>query len=779
MQINPEIEQITDYAIAIAKKKGHEYVLLEHLLVALVSYEPFYHVLKRYGVQVDEMIMEIESYLEGLLQTPPSDPDYQPKRTNTLERVFNRAVTQVLFSGRKYVSTIDLFLSISAETNSHAHYLILKYGIEDKEKFAEHWNQHYNNKRGGLTDTQSAELLEEHCTNLSKLAEEDKLEPLIGRSEEIRDAIEILAKKFKSNVMMIGDPGVGKTAIVEGLAQKIIEKDVPEFLENHTVWSLEIGSLLAGSKYRGDFEEKFKKVITALEQLENGILFIDEAHTMKGAGAAGQGTSLDFANMLKPVITRGKIKVIANTTWDEYYESFEKDKALMRRFYNLTIDEPDHDTTIKILSGVAQRLEEFHDVTILPKAITSAVELSSRYIHDRKNPDKAIDVLDAACARERAKDVKEAVIGDNKVIRVVSKLTGVPQERLQHDQSENLVSLKNNIDDKLYGQEEAVEEVLDKIYVNFSGLTEENKPVASFLFIGPTGTGKTELAKLISEHLEMELLRYDMSEYQEKHTVAKLIGAPPGYVGYEDGSLGGGKLISDVTKHPYSVLLLDEIEKAHPDVSNVLLQILDEGKITSSSGKSVSTRNCIVIMTSNLGAADNEKNNIGFAKDLQRSGEEDKAVKEYFRPELRNRLDAIVKFKRLGDMDVRKIVIKFVNELKDSLKPKQIKLNVTEALITHIAEVGYDTALGARPIKRKIAELLKSPLSKRILFEGLRDTTVTADFVDDEVVFSNGQGAPVPPAQKPQAIEPPPGHANEDGYIVLDVFKPKSDQKDE
>jgi len=337
MQINPEIEQITDYAIALAKKRGHEYVLLEHLLVALLSYEPFYFCIKGYGVKIDDMIADIEGYLDELLptQTQGHPIDEQPKRTNSLERVFNRAVTQVLFSGRRYVTTIDLFLSISSETNSHAHYFILKYGVDDKENFAEYWNEHYNDTKGGLSDAQSAELLEEHCTNLSARAEDGELEPLIGRSEEVNDAIEILAKKFKSNVLMIGDPGVGKTAIVEGLAQKIVAKTVPGFLHNHTVWELNISDMLAGSKYRGDFEDKFKKVINALEASGNGILFIDEAHTMKGAGAGG-GSSLDFANMLKPVITRGKIKVVANTTWDEYYESFEKDKALMRRFYNLT-----------------------------------------------------------------------------------------------------------------------------------------------------------------------------------------------------------------------------------------------------------------------------------------------------------------------------------------------------------------------------------------------------------------------------------------------------------
>lgn len=729
MQPNPEIEQITDHAISMAKERNSEYVLVEHLFASLVSYEPFYNCLAAYGVNVEHLIKDIDSYFDSL---PESSSVTQPKRTTVLERVFNRAVTQVLFSNRQYVTTIDLFLSIAAETSSYAHYLILKHGIDNKEDFTLFWNEHYRADKKSKNG-QKVNALEEHCTNLSAMAAAGELEPLIGRAEEVRDAVEILAKKFKSNVLMIGDPGVGKTSITEGLAQKIIAEEVPEFLFNHTVWSLEIGSLLAGSKYRGEFEEKFKQVIAALEADGKCILFIDEAHTMKGAGA-GSSSSLDFANMLKPVITRGKIKVIASTTWDEYSESFEKDKALMRRFYNLVIDEPDHDTTIKILTGVASRLEEFHNVHIDPAAITSAVELSARYIHDRKNPDKSIDILDAACAKERAENNKGATITEDNIISQLSKVSGVPTERLKHDQSTNLMSLKSNIDDKLYGQEDAVATVLEKIYVNFSGLTEENKPVASFLFVGPSGAGKTELARLLSQSLEMELLRYDMSEFQEKHTVAALIGAPPGYVGF-DAANGSGKLVSDISKNPYSVILFDEIEKAHPDVSNIFLQMLDEGKVTSSSGKSVSVRNCIIIMTSNLGAAANERNNIGFGQQLSRSGEEDAAVKEFFRPELRNRLDAIVKFNKLDGTSVKKVIVKFVNELNSNLKPKGIKLHVTETVIDHLAAVGYDDALGARPIKRKIDELLKSPLSKRILFESLRDLHITVDLVNGEIVF--------------------------------------------
>jgi len=761
MQINPEIEQITDYAITIAKKKEHHYVLIEHLLLSLIRFDAFNKVLIKYGVEVDLLDHELDYYLDSLVNLTNKDYDGHPKRTNGLERVFNRAGTQVLFTGRRYITTVDLYLSITSETNSHAHYFLLKYGIE-KEAFTGFWNENYKQGKVTLNDEQVKEVLEEHCTNLNQLAREGDLEPLIGRSAELQDAIEILAKKFKSNVLMIGDPGVGKTAIVEGLAQKIENGDVPEFLKGHEIWSLEVGSLLAGSKYRGEFEEKFKDVIKALEATDNAILFIDEAHTMHGAGA-GTNSSLDMANMLKPAITKGKLKVVASTTWEEYYETFEKDRAMMRRFYNLSIDEPDHDTTIKILQGLSTRLEEYHDVNIDPAAINIAVDLGTRYIHDRKNPDKSIDLLDAACAKQRAKDNAGVIITPDLIYVEANKLTGIPTERLKNEDCDKVRNLESRVKERLYGQDEVVDTVLKRINVSFAGLNSDNKPVASFLFLGPTGTGKTELAKLLSENLDMELLRYDMSEYQEKHTVATLIGAPPGYVGYDDSNLGGGKLINDLSKDPFSIILFDEIEKAHPDVSNVLLSMLDEGKITSSSGKTVNCTNAIIILTSNLGARDNENNNIGFGTELERTGSEDKALKEYFKPELRNRLDAIVKFNKLDTLSIKKIVNKFLNQLKKNLSKKGISINVTEPVVEYLAEVGYDRKMGARPLSRKIDELLKVPLSEKILFENLRDTDIaiqltaekTIDFVNKN---SGGQEAAV----------------NENGFIVLDQFKPKA-----
>ena len=756
MQNNPEIEQIVDAAVKMARDRQHEYVMTEHVLLSLIRHDPFNRVLTKFGIDVARLDQELESYLSSIV-TLVSSTDVQPKKTNALERVFNRALTQVLFTGRRTISTIDLYLAMMSETNSHAHYFLLKYGVQKKE-FAEFYQANYKQSDVKLTNQQATEILAEHCVNLTELAQQDRLEPMIGRSAELDEMITVLARKFKANVLMVGDPGVGKTAIVEGLAQEISAGRVPEFLKGHEVWGLEVGSLLAGSKYRGEFEEKFKAVITALETKKNCILFVDEAHTMKGAGASSQ-SSLDMANMLKPSITKGSLKVIASTTWEEYYESFEKDRALMRRFHRVGIDEPDEATTEQILIGLSPRLESFHNVLIDTDAITAAVHLSGRYIHDRKNPDKSIDLLDGACAKERVKDLGNVTVTKEMIMEQLSRVTDVPMDRLENERSAKIVDLESNIKQRLYGQDTAVDRVLERVYINFSGIGNAKRPIASFLVLGPTGTGKTELAKLLSEHLDMKLLKYDMSEFQERHTVSGLIGAPPGYVGFEDGNLGGGKLISDISKHPFSILLFDEIEKAHPDVINIMLQMLDEARITSSNGKTVDLKNCIIIMTSNLGARDNESNNIGFGQSLEKTGSEDKAMKEFFKPELRNRIDCVCKFDKLDTLAIKKVVVKFVDELKDSLMNKNIRLNLTEAVVNLLADKGYDSKMGARPLGRKIDELIRVPLSKRILFDRLENCSISAIVVKDLVEF---------------VIDPPllTPVVNEDGYIVLDSIDP-------
>ena len=756
MQNNPEIEQIVDSAVKLARDRKHEYVITEHVLLSLIRHEPFRRVLEKFGVDVNLLDQELNTYLDSLA-TLVTNKDIQPKKTNALERVFNRALTQVLFTGRRTISTVDLYLAMMAENNSHAHYYLLKYGVK-KAEFVEFYNVNYKQSEVKLTDQQATEILSEHCINLTDLAREDRLEPMIGRSAELDEMITVLARKFKANVLMVGDPGVGKTAIVEGLAQEISAGRVPAFLKGHELWSLEVGSLLAGSKYRGEFEEKFKAVITALETKKNCILFVDEAHTMKGAGASSQ-SSLDMANMLKPAITKGSLKVVASTTWEEYYESFEKDRALMRRFHRVGIDEPDDVTTEQILIGLSPRLELFHNVMIDTDAITAAVHLSSRYIHDRKNPDKSIDLLDGACARERVKDIGNVTVTKAMIMEQLSRVTDVPMDRLENERSAKIVELESNIKQKLYGQDAAVDRVLERVYINFSGIGNDKRPIASFLFLGPTGTGKTELAKLLAENLDMKLLKYDMSEYQERHTVSSLIGAPPGYVGFEDGNIGGGKLISDVSKNPFSVLLFDEIEKAHPDVINIMLQMLDEARITSSNGKTVDLKNCIIIMTSNLGARDNENNNIGFGQDLEKTGSEDKAMKEFFKPELRNRIDQVCKFVKLDTLAIKKVVVKFVDELKSNLAEKNIKLTLAEPVIDMLADKGYDNKMGARPLSRKIDELIRVPLSKRILFDRLENCTIHAVMKDDKIEFVTDESV----------IQPV---VDEEGYIVLDQINP-------
>jgi len=735
MTNSPEIESIIEQAIIFAKDKKHEYCTVEHLLLALVSHPPFKKCLVSFGADIELMMQDINSYLDSLHAIVSNKEEVTPRKTNSLERVMNRTVTQVLFTGRRQVTTIDLYLSIAAEGNSHAHYFLLKYGIH-KAEFLTHWQKTYKGSEytNHLTETQADEILDENTINLTTLAKQGKLEPVIGRSSELQDIVNVLAKRFKSNVLMVGDPGVGKTAIVEGLAQQIVEDNVPDFLKDHELYSLEIGGLLAGSKYRGDFEEKVKNVIDALNTKKKAILFIDEAHTMQGAGSATNG-AVDFANMIKPAITKGTLKVLASTTWEEFYESFEKDRALMRRFYKISIDEPSKDSTIRILKGLSVRLSEFHEVEINEDAILTAVEKADRYIQDRKNPDKSIDLLDAACAKQRAANNKGAVITKQLINEQVEKYTGVPADKLNGDNLDRIHNLEINIKEKLYGQDETVEQVLERVYVSFAGIGTETKPMSSFLFLGPTGTGKTELAKLLSKNLDMPLLKYDMSEYSEKHSVSSLIGPPPGYVGFNDSQVQGGRLISDLSKSPHSIMLFDEVEKAHPDIFNIFLQMLDEGRVTGSNGKEVSCKNTIIILTSNLGSQDSEKLNIGFS-DQEKTGEDDKALKEFFKPEFRNRLDLVCKFKKLDMLAIKKIVIKFTEELKKSLLEKHnITLNLTENVVEYLAEKGYDKKMGARPLARKIDELIRVPLSKKILFEKIKNANVTANLLDGKIDF--------------------------------------------
>ncbi len=761
IQPNPEIEVVINSAGENAKRFNHEYVTLEHLLQALINYQPFNDMLKKFGVDVDTMNTDIEMFHAQAMYMVSEEPIEQPKKTHALERVFNRALTQVLFSGRTQIQIIDVFLSLTTEGNSHAAYFVLKSGI-DREALVTFYRENYQEgkARKAAVRSRATEILEEHCDDLNQQAVDGKIDPVIGRDHELDEIAHVLAKRNKSNVLMVGDPGVGKTAIAEGLAKRIVDGEVPEYLKDYTVYNLDIGSLLAGSKYRGEFEEKLKDVLKALHLRGKCILFIDEAHQMRGAGGSGSGSNVDFANMIKPALTKGKIKVIASTTWEEYTQSFEKDRALMRRFYRLTVDEPSPAVAKDILRGLRGHFEEFHGGSISDEALDSAVDLSVRYQTDKKLPDKAIDLIDTACAKLKI-TVTNWTVNKRHIMEALSKSAKVPLEQLTNEQNgagNNLQSIESIIKQKLYGQDASVDTVLEHIYVSRAGLKSLNKPIGSFLFTGPTGVGKTELAKLLCENLGMKLLRYDMSEYQEKHSIAKLIGAPPGYVGYDDGNLGGGLLISDIEKNPHAVILFDEVEKAHPDVANILLTVMDEGIVTSSNGKKADCRNCVLIMTSNLGAADNERNNIGFGRDLQKTGEDDRAVKEFFKPEFRNRLDAICKFNKLADDSRRKIVHKFISELNDLMNDRHIKIKLTDAAVELLLVKGFDPKMGARPLSRKISELIKVPVSKKILFESVEShSTITVDAVNEEMSFV---------VQKDQMAMP---EIDSNGYIVLET----------
>jgi ATP-dependent Clp protease ATP-binding subunit ClpA len=738
------LQTIFENSIKLAKKLGHEYITIEHLVCSIMSDADSYNQIQEFGADANFIRSNLEHYLKNNLNDIKSeDSDVKPKKTHSIERVLNRCFSQVLFSGRQRMEIFDIVVSVMSEKNSFAFYFLTKGGIT-KEKFVNHFQEvlssNEEQEQPVASPNQIERVINQFCTNLSLLAKQRKIDPVIGRDEEIENIQLVLARRNKCNVLMVGEPGVGKTAIAEGIARKIFEKKVPKFIQDHQVYTLDISALLAGSKYRGDFEERIKAVLAALEKKGKIILFIDEAHMMQGAGAANQSSN-DLANILKPILTKGVIKLIASTTWEEYRKHFEKDRALMRRFQRITIDEPSQEVTIKILKGIKKYYEKHHNVKITDAAIDQAVKLSIKYMPDKKLPDKAIDILDCASARYKLKDDPETdgveqIVDLEQVTYELSKMINMPLESVAQKESKNLADLEGGLKSVVYGQDSAVSNLLDKIFVAQAGMKLPNKPIGCFLFTGPTGTGKTETAKQLSQKMNMPLLRFDMSEYQEKHSVAKFIGAPPGYVGYEENA---GQLITKLQETPNCILLLDEIEKAHQDVTNVLLQFMDNGFITGSNGKVADGRNCILIMTSNLGARDNESNTIGFG-DLGKDGEDDKAVKKFFAPEFRNRLDSIVKFTSLSHNTVCQIVEKFISELNAQVKEKNIEIVATTEAVDWMATKGYDKKMGARPLARLIDNKIKSPLSRRILFGDLKDGgVITISIVNDDLDFAVGK----------------------------------------
>jgi len=735
------LQLVFEKSIKDAKKLQHEYVTLEHLVFAMLCEENFYNVVKGFGSDVDYLKKNLEHYLTTKLDDIKiPETKYKPKKTQTVERVLNRAFTQVLFQGRPEIDLTDVLVSTLAEKKSMAVYYLEEAGIT-KEAFAEYVSTEITTTEDDLAETgQGQKALRAFTTNLNDEVKQNKIDPVIGRAEEIESIALSLGRRQKNNVLLVGDPGVGKTAIAEGLAWKIVNDQVPEFLKEYNVYNLDIGSLLAGSKYRGDFEERFKLVLAGLKGKGKTIMFIDEAHMISGAGAGGGNSANDLANMLKPALSKGNIKVVASTTWDEYRKYFEKDRALMRRFQRVTVDEPTSEVTKDILHGIKKYYEDFHKTTITDDAIEAAVKLSVKYQADKKLPDKAIDLLDVACARFKLKEIppEQQIVNESSVQFELSKMLNLPKEQVAERETENLANLEKNLKSQVYGQDEAIESIVDKILVAQAGLKPEDKPVGSFVFMGPTGTGKTETAKQLASALGVGLVRFDMSEYQEKHAVAKLLGSPPGYVGHEE---KGGLLIEKIQENPNCVLLLDEIEKAHPDVSQVLLQVMDNGKVTGSNGREADARNCILILTTNLGAKEAEKNTIGFDEDFDSSGYEDKELKKFFAPEFRNRLDATITFAKLGKEIMMKIVGKFLVELKDMVKDKQVNIIITDEALDQLVDQGFDSKMGARPLQRVIDKEIKRPLSRELLFGSLKDGgKVTVDFKDGAFVLeSEGQ----------------------------------------
>ncbi|GAJ27641.1 ATP-dependent Clp protease ATP-binding subunit ClpA [Acidomonas methanolica] len=758
------LEQTLHRALTLAGERRHEYATLEHLLLALTEDNDTVTVFKACGIDLDKLRADLTEFLDKDLAGLAADRPNEPKPTAAFQRVIQRAAIHVQSTGRDEVTGANVLVALFAERESHAVYYLQLQDMTrlDAVNFISHGiakapdrtsrrptaaasresgdTEREEKSKGGKTQ----EALATYCVNLNTRAEEGKIDPLIGRDAEIERTIQILCRRTKNNPLYVGDPGVGKTAIAEGLAKRIVEGDVPEVLLKSTIYALDMGSLLAGTRYRGDFEERLKAIVTELDQTPGGILFIDEIHTVIGAGATSGG-AMDASNLLKPALAAGTLRCIGSTTYKEFRQHFEKDRALVRRFQKIDVPEPSLEDTIKILRGLKVNYERHHKVRYTEEALRGAVELSAKYIHDRKLPDKAIDIIDEVGASRmlQPENRRRKTVTLKDVEDIVAKIARIPPKSVSTDDKETLRTLARDLRNMVFGQDQAIEALTAAIKLARAGLRDPEKPIGNYLFSGPTGVGKTEVAKQLAASLGIELIRFDMSEYMERHSISRLIGAPPGYVGFDQ----GGLLTDAIDQHPHAVLLLDEVEKAHPDLYNVLLQVMDHGRLTDHNGKTVDFRNVILIMTTNAGAADLSKEAVGFGRTV-RSGDDEDAIKRLFTPEFRNRLDAIIPFANLTPEIVGQVVEKFILQLEAQLADRHVTIEISSAAKEWLAEKGYDRLYGARPLGRVIQEHIKKPLAEELLFGrlasggavkiGLKNNALDFDFIEMGAQSQNG-----------------------------------------
>ncbi|EPH7477514.1 ATP-dependent Clp protease ATP-binding subunit ClpA [Enterobacter hormaechei] len=744
--LNQELELSLNMAFARAREHRHEFMTVEHLLLALLSNPSAREALEACSVDLVALRQELEAFIEQTTPVlPASEEERDTQPTLSFQRVLQRAVFHVQSSGRSEVTGANVLVAIFSEQESQAAYLLRKHEVSrlDVVNFISHGTRkdepnQASDPSGQINSNEEQaggeDRMENFTTNLNQLARVGGIDPLIGRDKELERAIQVLCRRRKNNPLLVGESGVGKTAIAEGLAWRIVQGDVPEVIADCTIYSLDIGSLLAGTKYRGDFEKRFKALLKQLEQDTNSILFIDEIHTIIGAGAASGG-QVDAANLIKPLLSSGKIRVMRSTTYQEFSNIFEKDRALARRFQKIDVTEPSVDETVQIINGLKTKYEAHHDVRYTAKAVRAAVELAVKYINDRHLPDKAIDVIDEAGARARlmpaSKRKKTVNVAD--IESVVARIARIPEKSVSQSDRDTLRTLGNRLKMLVFGQDKAIEALTEAIKMARAGLGHDHKPVGSFLFAGPTGVGKTEVTVQLSKALGIELLRFDMSEYMERHTVSRLIGAPPGYVGFDQ----GGLLTDAVIKHPHAVLLLDEIEKAHPDVFNILLQVMDNGTLTDNNGRKADFRNVVLVMTTNAGVRETERKSIGLIHQ-DNSTDAMEEIKKIFTPEFRNRLDNIIWFDHLSTEVIHQVVDKFIVELQVQLDQKGVSLEVSQEARNWLAEKGYDRAMGARPMARVIQDNLKKPLANELLFGSLVDggqVTVGLDQAKNELTY--------------------------------------------